>query len=73
MNLFFLVLLVLLFVLLTPGVLLTLPKKGMNIWVIALTHGIIFAVVWFFLYKTLKQTQYVFIHEGMEEEKKEKK
>ena len=60
MNLLFLVLLVIIFVLLTPGVLLTLPKKGMNIWVIALTHGVIFAVVWFLLIRALKETNYIF-------------
>ena len=66
MNLVYLVLLVVLFVLLTPGVLLTLPKKGTNIWIIALTHGIIFAVVWFLLYKAIKQTNYIYI-EGMKD------
>lgn len=66
MNPFVFVLLVLLFVLLTPGVLLTLPKKGMNIWIIALTHGVIFAVVWLILYKSLKHSNYVYIHEGMD-------
>ena len=70
MNLLFLVLLVIIFVLLTPGVLLTLPKKGMNIWVIALTHGVIFAVVWFLLIRALKETNYIYIHEGIQDKKK---
>ena len=64
MKLLFLVLLVILFVLLTPGILLTLPKKGAKLWIIALTHGVIFAIVWFFIYKALTQTNYVYIHEG---------
>ena len=44
--------LALLFVVLTPGVLLTLPKGGARITV-ALVHGLVFAVVYHFTYKTV--------------------
>lgn len=47
MNLFASLYVVLLFVLLTPGVLLTLPKGGSKLTV-AVVHGLVFAVVWHF-------------------------
>jgi hypothetical protein len=37
--------LVLLFVLLTPGILLSLPPKGSKLTV-AITHGLVLAIVW---------------------------
>ena len=40
----------LLFVLLTPGVLLTLPSGG-NKLTVAVVHGLVFAVVWHFTHK----------------------
>jgi hypothetical protein len=40
---------VLLFVVLSPGVLLRLPPKG-DKWTVALVHGVIFAVLMHFLY-----------------------
>ena len=47
--------LIALFVVLTPGVFLTLPKKSVSKWVIALTHGVIFAIVWFIIHKPITQ------------------
>ena len=42
----------LLFVALTPGVLLTLPPKGSKL-VVALTHGLVFALVYHFTHKAV--------------------
>jgi len=42
----------LLFVVLTPGILVTIPAKGSKI-IVALTHGIIFALVYYLLHKSL--------------------
>ncbi len=39
-----------LFVALTPGVLLTLPKGG-NKMTVAVVHGLVFAVVWYFTHR----------------------
>jgi hypothetical protein len=50
MNLFVSLYVVLLFVLLTPGVLLTLPKGGSKLTV-AVVHGFVFALVWHFTHK----------------------
>ena len=47
----------LLFVVLTPGVLLRLPMKGSKMTV-ALTHGAIFAVVWHFTHKMVWRASY---------------
>lgn len=59
-----------LFVVLTPGIFLTLPKKTSNKWTVALVHGVIFAIVWFIFYKPLTQVNYSFILEGAEVQKK---
>ena len=50
MNLIVSLYVALLFVLLTPGVLLTLPKGGKKLTV-ALVHGLIFALVYHFTHK----------------------
>jgi len=42
-----------LFILLTPGVLLTIPPKGSKIIVAAVIHGIIFALIYHFTHKTV--------------------
>ncbi len=47
----------LLFVVLTPGVLLRLPMKGSKMTV-ALTHGAIFAVVWYFTHQMVLSASY---------------
>jgi len=44
----------LLFVVLTPGILITLPPKGTPI-VVALTHGVVFALIYAMTYKSVKR------------------
>jgi positive regulator of sigma E activity len=64
MNLSFLVYLVVLFFLLVPGILVTLPKGG-NKWTVAITHALVFAVVYVLienLYNTFSKN-----HEGFKE------
>ena len=48
MNAGFSIFVVLLFVLLTPGILLRLPPKG-NKYTVAVVHGLVFAVVLYFV------------------------
>jgi hypothetical protein len=61
----------LLFFVLTPGILLSLPPKGSKI-VVALTHAFVFALVWSFTNKMVRRaTQGLF--EGMDEMSNEKK
>lgn len=56
----------LLFFVLTPGILLSLPPKGSKI-VVALTHAFVFALVWHFTHKIVwSATRGVF--EGMDSE-----
>ena len=43
---------ILLFVLLTPGILLRLPPKGSPL-VVAIVHGVVFAIVMYFTHKTV--------------------
>ena len=43
---------IVLFVLLTPGILLRLPPKGSPL-VVAIVHGVIFAIVMYFTHKTV--------------------
>uniref|UniRef100_A0A6C0JV68 Uncharacterized protein n=1 Tax=viral metagenome TaxID=1070528 RepID=A0A6C0JV68_9ZZZZ len=50
MNLFVTLYVALLFVVLTPGVLLTLPKGGSKL-VVAATHGLVFALVYHLTHK----------------------
>ena len=45
----------LLFFVLTPGILLSLPPKGSKI-VVALTHAFVFALVFHFTYKIVKHS-----------------
>jgi hypothetical protein len=52
MNLVLFLLLVVLFAVLTPGVLLRLPKNGSK-WTVAFTHGLVFALVWTLSHRTL--------------------
>lgn len=67
MNILMLVVMALLFAALTPGVFIWLPF-GASRKVAALIHGIVFAVVWYILYRPLSQMLPVF--EGMEDPKK---
>lgn len=50
MNIFMALYAFVLFFLLTPGILLSLPPRGSKI-VVALTHALVFAVVWHFTSK----------------------
>jgi hypothetical protein len=61
------VVMALLFAALTPGVLLSLPPGASRI-VSALVHGVVFAVVWYFLQGPISQMLSSF--EGMENKKK---
>ena len=48
--------LIALFVALTPGILLTLPPKGSKL-VVAITHGIIFVLLFCMTYKTISRME----------------
>jgi hypothetical protein len=50
MNLFLTLYVVILFVALTPGVLLRLPPKG-SLLTVAIVHGLVFALVYHFTHK----------------------
>jgi hypothetical protein len=52
MNAFLFIVLVLLFVALTPNILLSLPPKASKLTV-AFTHGLVFAVVWTLIHKPI--------------------
>ena len=52
MNAFLFIVLILLFVALTPNILLSLPPKASKLTV-AFTHGLVFAVVWSLIHKPL--------------------
>ena len=60
---------VLLFVLLTPGILLRLPAKGSKLTV-ALVHGIVFALVFHFFHKVVGQMTPPPIYEGLTDREK---
>ena len=64
------VLQVLLFVLLTPGILLVLPPKSSK-YIVAATHGVIFSALWMLLYKPFCKFCSLMRVEGMEDEDKE--
>ncbi len=71
MNLVLFVVFVALFVALTPSVLLRLPANGSKITV-AVTHGIIFALVWTIIYRpVMSMTRGLGLNfmEGMEDKK----
>jgi hypothetical protein len=67
MNICIFVLQVLLFVLLTPGILLVLPPKSSK-YIVALTHGVVFSALWILLYKPLCKLCSVMRLEGLENE-----
>jgi hypothetical protein len=54
MNAFVFVYLVLLFVVLTPGILVSLPPRGGK-YVVAFTHAVVFAAVWWITHKFVWQ------------------
>lgn len=49
-----------LFVVLTPGILVTLPSKGSSKLTVAVVHGIVFAL----LYSLLNKTVWNYLYEG---------
>lgn len=51
----------LLFFVLTPGILVTLPPKGSKV-VVALTHAVVFAIVYCLTYRAV----YSYLYEGFE-------
>jgi hypothetical protein len=57
MNLLMFAYIALLFLVLTPGVLLRLPPNGSKI-AVAVTHGVVFAVVWHFTHKMVLRASY---------------
>jgi hypothetical protein len=57
MNTLMLAYAALLFVVLTPGVLLRLPMNGSKM-VVAVTHGVVFALVWHFTHKMVWRAAY---------------
>jgi len=54
MNAFVFVYLVLLFVVLTPGILVSLPPRGGK-YAVAFTHAVVFAAVWWITHKFVWQ------------------
>jgi len=52
MNVYMSLYLALLFVVLTPGVLLSLPPGGSKL-VVAATHGVVFAIVYYLTHKSV--------------------
>ena len=51
----------LLFVLLTPGILLSLPPKGSK-WSMAIVHGLVFALVWCFTNNYVREMSYMIMN-----------
>jgi hypothetical protein len=70
LNICIFVLQVLLFVLLTPGILLVLPPKSSK-YIVALTHGIVFSALWILLYKPFCRFCSVMKLEGLTENVKD--
>ena len=56
----------LLFFVLTPGVLLSLPPKSGRL-VVAATHAVVFALVWHFTYKMVWQFSMMGLRDGFRE------
>lgn len=67
LNICIFVLQVLLFVLLTPGILIVLPPKSTK-FIVALTHGVVFSALWMLLYKPLCKFCSVMRLEGLKNE-----
>jgi len=77
MNIFVTIYSAILFFLLTPGILVTLPPasfKYSSKYVVAATHGLVFAIVYMFTYKFVKKiTKRLEGYEGQEEEEGQEK
>lgn len=56
MNIGMIIYIIILFVILTPGVLLTLPSKSGNKFVTAIVHGLIFAIIFELAHKQLMKS-----------------
>lgn len=56
MNIGMIIYIIVLFVILTPGVLLTLPSKDGNNIVTAIVHGLIFAIIFELFHKQLMKS-----------------
>ena len=61
MNVILFIYVFLLFVLLTPGILLSLPPKGGK-WSTAIVHGLVFALVWSFTHKFVWEFSMLMMH-----------
>lgn len=61
MNVIMFLYVFLLFVLLTPGILLSLPPKGGK-WTTAIVHGIVFGLVWTFTNKFVWDLSILVMH-----------
>ena len=68
MNVYMLAYMALLFVVLTPGVVLSLPPRGSKLTV-AVVHGLVFAAVWHFTNKVVARATRSM--EGFQEEEEE--
>ena len=64
MNVVMFVYAFLLFFILTPGILLSLPPKGSKM-IVALTHALVFALVWHFTHKLVWRSTHG-LFEGMD-------
>lgn len=54
MTIIMIIVMAILFAVLTPGILLYLPP-GSSLGVAAITHGVVFAIVWHFIHKPIAQ------------------
>jgi len=61
MNVIMFIYIFLLFVLLTPGILLSLPPKGSK-WTVAIVHGLVFALVWCLTNKCVWKMSMMIMH-----------
>ena len=61
MNVIMFLYVFLLFVLLTPGILLSLPPKGGK-WSTAIVHGLVFGLVWCFTNKYVWELSMIMMH-----------
>ena len=53
MNIGMIIYIIILFIILTPGVLLTLPSKTSNKFLVAFVHGLVFAIIFELAHKKL--------------------
>ena len=72
LNICIFVLQVLLFVLLTPGILIVLPPKSSKL-IVAVTHGIVFSALWVLLYKPFCKFCSIMRVEGLKNEDENEK